>query len=649
MTIRFIQQWNGYAPDQIVSGLGTTEENRLIGLGYASADLDGPDGGGLIAKFAHDANNNPTGFLRPDGNAYATSDGPRTVLFGDSMTDLWEEVFPITAASFDSATGVMLCTLSNHFVWTGKQVRVWSWAYPSIRVAQDVTLTRVSSSQFSFVLTGATDMPASPTAASIFIQGRSENQFTHWVGLYQMRNGHRLNIIKNLAQSGETSYGLANRVDDLIALSPDLVLMQACGINDETSTLDTNIAEYQTNAYNASVINAILGTGAKLVLLTITPVYTGEARATKAAMARTIRKNKYLRDYCKGKRNVILVDAWKEIVDPTNTTGLALNLLRNDNIHYGHKGAIKVCKKVEAAINSLFHATPTTLCCSPLDSGDGGKLTVSGATSSADVVTINSTAHGWRVGDTFFVKKMTETAANGVFTVKTAATNSFTYDAPGTGTATLGAGSVVVTRSPQVFGNPLFLTATGGNIGNGVTGVAASKMQASNQAGNTGTLTAVASVAAAPSGIGNEQVLTITAAAAADRPAINTYGTTSFMNDLLLNRKYRFEFMLRLTSTAWANTPLSEIYSQANITWSTGEQYAINITTGWDGVEAPTINEDVSWHMRSGEMALAPPQAGATLSAATVTTYVRFSGAISGGATLVMGVSQFTINDVGAV
>lgn len=75
MTIRIIQQWNGYAPDQIVSGLGSTEEARLIALGFASADLDGPDGGGEIAKFATDASGKVTGITGPDGNEFTLIDG----------------------------------------------------------------------------------------------------------------------------------------------------------------------------------------------------------------------------------------------------------------------------------------------------------------------------------------------------------------------------------------------------------------------------------------------------------------------------------------------------------------------------------------------------------------------------------------------
>lgn len=600
-----------------------------------------------VPRFATHSSGN-TVLVGQDGSEMTLGTGVRTVLYGDSMTDYWEEGVPITAASFDSVTGVLTCTLTNHFLWTGKKLRCWSFVYPSLYTAQEVTVTRISSSQFSVVLTGATDLPSSPSLTSFFLQGRSENQYVSWVGLYQMRNNQRLNIVKNLAQNGEIAQRLYGRVNQLQALNPQLVLMQATGINDESS--NNAIPEHTTNEYNAQTIDAILATGAKLLLLTITPVYTGEARATKAVMGRVIRKNKFLRDYCANKPNVHVIDAWREIVDPTNTSGLGLaGMFRKDNIHYSHKGALKVCKKAEAQINKWFGEAATTLPCNPMDSGDGGKLTVSGATSVADVVTINSTAHGWRVSDEFLVKKMTEAAANGVFTVKDVPNaNSFTYDAPGTGTATLGAGSVVVTQSRQAFNNPLFLTATGGNLGNGVTGTVAARMQASNQAGNTGTLTAVASVAAAQSGIGNEQIITCTAAATNDRPSINTYGTTSFMNDLLLNRQYRVEEVLRVTSTAWANTPISEIYSIIYLAWSTGEGYQISLTTGWDGVEAPTLNEDVLWHLRSGIIDTTPPQAGATLSSASITNYIRFSGAISGGATLVMGISQLAINDVGA-
>lgn len=54
MTIRFITAWSGYHADQIVSGLGDTEEERLVGLGYAVTDLDGPGNTPTIIKATVD-------------------------------------------------------------------------------------------------------------------------------------------------------------------------------------------------------------------------------------------------------------------------------------------------------------------------------------------------------------------------------------------------------------------------------------------------------------------------------------------------------------------------------------------------------------------------------------------------------------------
>lgn len=41
MTIRMLKAWNGL-PEQLVTTLSGSEESRLVGLGLASFDLDGP-------------------------------------------------------------------------------------------------------------------------------------------------------------------------------------------------------------------------------------------------------------------------------------------------------------------------------------------------------------------------------------------------------------------------------------------------------------------------------------------------------------------------------------------------------------------------------------------------------------------------------
>lgn len=93
MTIRFVTAWNGYYPDQIVSSLGSTEETRLIGLGYAVADIDGPGNTPLPVYATKDV----TGGLRisaPQGH------GKTVALLGDSIT-----ANNNLAATYNSQTG----------------------------------------------------------------------------------------------------------------------------------------------------------------------------------------------------------------------------------------------------------------------------------------------------------------------------------------------------------------------------------------------------------------------------------------------------------------------------------------------------------------------------------------------------------------
>jgi len=54
MTIRILQAWNGY-PQQAVVSMSASEETRLVGLGIASFDLDGPAENLRMAQLATDA------------------------------------------------------------------------------------------------------------------------------------------------------------------------------------------------------------------------------------------------------------------------------------------------------------------------------------------------------------------------------------------------------------------------------------------------------------------------------------------------------------------------------------------------------------------------------------------------------------------
>ena len=81
MTIRFTKSWNGHYEGQIVSNpAGGNTEAQLIALGYAVADLDGPDNSYELAKFATDSSGNVTGLVGPGGLVQGT---PRMIA-GDS-------------------------------------------------------------------------------------------------------------------------------------------------------------------------------------------------------------------------------------------------------------------------------------------------------------------------------------------------------------------------------------------------------------------------------------------------------------------------------------------------------------------------------------------------------------------------------------
>lgn len=91
MTIRFVQQWNGYSPDTIVT-LAGAEETRLIGLGYAVTDLDGPGNTplpvtsttNLTGRSVFSEESRPTQTFAPAFNTPLTM--PTISAIGDSWT-----------------------------------------------------------------------------------------------------------------------------------------------------------------------------------------------------------------------------------------------------------------------------------------------------------------------------------------------------------------------------------------------------------------------------------------------------------------------------------------------------------------------------------------------------------------------------------
>lgn len=66
MTIRMLKAWNGL-PEQLITTLSGSEEYRLVGLGLATFDLDGPADNVRMAQLATDAAGNAFGLAGPGG------------------------------------------------------------------------------------------------------------------------------------------------------------------------------------------------------------------------------------------------------------------------------------------------------------------------------------------------------------------------------------------------------------------------------------------------------------------------------------------------------------------------------------------------------------------------------------------------------
>ena len=599
--------------------------------------------------------------MGPVGNSTGGSvDAANVLTFGDSMTDFWEAGgVAATAATYNQATGVITVTAASHERWTGFYYRIWNFNYPSLYAGRRLPITRVDANTFTITLTDKpTDIPTGALAATLFIKPDGCVSFTHWLGLAQLRLGHRLRIVANGSQNGDTSIlGLA-RLPALLAAYPtaNIVCWQLHGLNDQASNLA--YTEAQTIAANRAIIDMVVASGKRALILSTTPVASGEARGNLASMQRIKNINADAEEYSRRYASVSFVDAYGLIVDPSDATGYAVAtyLRAADKIHYLYAGANRIAARVEAAIEAWFPNFRSKLVDTVANSQTANKVTVSSAVRQADGVTVLVTttgAHNWRASEGFRVTRISA-AENGVFTVGTVpSSTTFTYQNAGT-VGALSAGSAHFTRSKQAFGNPLLLTATGGTASNSITGTVASLMRCKNQSAPALAF-AAASVPAAPDGtkfrgVGNEQRLVIsstgpgTQLVADDRPSIVNAGSTTFASDMLLNRLYRFGCRLRIASANWALTPCSQVYGVFVITWSTGEYYNAPFIEGWDGTEPTTLATDQDWHCLSVPISTTPPQAGSTMSNVDISCWVRASGAHT--AALTMAMSQVSLFDV---
>lgn len=561
--------------------------------------------------------------------------GYGAVLCGDSMTDLYHFVTNPTA-SYATATGLLTITDASHRKGTGFPVTIWHRGYTSLLKHRDLIATRVDDNTYTVTLTDKpADLPNGSLTGTFFARHQMRRNQQSWFLWMQMLMGHPFQVLNNGAQSGDTAQNVLDRLTvDVERYAPDVVFMQIPGINDQSSG-NGSLPEPVTWTALSDVLDQIVATSPMLVALTMTPVYTGEARATLQIMQRVKSLNLKFRQWAAGRPNVVVVDAYKIVADPASATGLARAgyLKSTDNIHYNQKAAYLVGKAVKAAISGLFPTNLQTIPQTQADcfAGSAIAITNGSTTSTGGVATVTATAHGLRVGELVGITGATgaTTGLNGWWTVLSVpSANSFTVYTGGADFAA-STGAPTMSRNKNLFPNPVLNNAASGGsiVGTNVTGASA---QYINTTSISGSPTAVASVVSAWTGNGNAQRFVMSLASVDQTMGFqNTSVTGLFVNQMAAGRSYQFEALMKVASAAWANTPVSEVYCEFIVQMDSTYTVQIKAAEVYDsGVDI--AGEDFTVHFQTDKFTV---PAG-TITQAYFQIWVRAGGSVSANLTV---------------
>lgn len=558
----------------------------------------------------------------------------RAVLFGDSMTSQFN-VDNLPSTSYSPTTGLLTFTSLSNPVPAGSFGIVFNRSYPALKKQILVQINFVSATvATAFIGTNVSGLPNGVLSGSTFLRLDHKQGSNSWVNWMQSALNWPFKIVYNGAQSGDTTEDCLARVqNDCLAYSPDVVLMQIPGIND-MSVGNGPVDEETIFSNQKALVDRIVEAGAFLVLLGMTPVLSSESRGTLQNMTKVMQLNRRLADYCSGMSSVLFHNPAANIVNPSDTTGLAttayLKNVSGDYIHYSIQGARLVGNAVAAKVGKLFPAGYDRRPISAVDCFLASAVTASLVSVSAGVATFTATSHGFLAGDKVRLTGATPAELNTAAIVLSATTNTFTFAT--TAADGSASGTIRASRSRNLFNNPLFLTASGGSVSFGVTGTAPALISMRNCTGSAGGLTAVASVVA-HSLYGNVAKLVCSAAAANDLPGYEITPSSLLNSDVVAGHKYVMEGELKVSSANWANTPVSEIMIRflVNVDGTLFSAFAFNT---YDGLAATgSLTSDETIHFRTPELSL---PAG-TIAQAYMQIYLRAAGTWSSNLTMELG------------
>jgi lysophospholipase L1-like esterase len=560
--------------------------------------------------------------------------GCRAVLFGDSMTSQFH-VDNTPPTSYNPSTGLLQFTSLSNPVPSGSVGMVFNRSYGALLQHSPIELEFVSATvATAFLGKNINGLPNGVFSGTTFLRLDLKQGGNSWVNWLQNALNWPFDIVYNGAQSGDTTANCLARVDmHCLRYSPDVVLMQIPGIND-MSAGNGPVDEETIFQNQKALVDKITDAGAFLILLGMTPVLSGESRATLQNMARVMQLNRRLGDYCRTKGRVLFHNAALDIVLPTDTTGLAttayIKNVAGDYIHYSIPGGRRVGETVAAKVGKIFPVGHDRRPMSAVDCYLASSVTATSVVVASGIATFTSTSHGFLAGEFVRVSGGTPTEVNGVVSILTATANTFTYATTAVdGSAT---GTIRASRNRNLFNNPLFLTASGGTVTAGVTGTAPSLLSMKNCSGSAGGLTGVASVAA-HSLYGNVARLVCSAASLNDLPGFEFTPTSLLNSDISAGRSYSLEGELKIASANWANTPVSEIMIRLLVN-AGGTLFSAFAFNTYDGLAATgSLTSDATLHFRTPKLKV---PAGA-ITQAYMQIYLRAAGSWTSNLTMELG------------
>lgn len=191
---------------------------------------------------------------------------------------------------------------------------------------------------------GGTDTKDPDGTTTIPVNGRG---WYHWANAF---SGGHMNLIRNAGIQGNTYAQMLSRIDaDVLAHASDWVFLGG-PVNDISQNSGRPAADIIADA--TAILDKLKGR--RVLMLTAAPSSSYDTLSKRQALAAV---NAWICDLPKSRPNVIVVDAWRVLVDPA-TGNPATGMTIDGIVHYSYSGAARIGKAVSDAVKPWLASSP---------------------------------------------------------------------------------------------------------------------------------------------------------------------------------------------------------------------------------------------------------------------------------------------------